>query len=229
MDNQSWQEKINNAKCPEQWTYNMLGEDTLNGIRGLKFYPGTSNIESINSIKCKEEYTLCNIDLYTHGLIIWIADKYFRMTYKQIVDIDLIPYEETITLRESLFNHMGNGAAWGAFCGGAGGLIGATIGATVGSAVGSAIGSIAHTGRKNKTRSGKILRIAFWDADTKDLKYIFLDHSKPDELDKFLADWHKEKKINEETGRKPSKPSSGCLSIFVLLFISTLLCSFIIF
>jgi len=37
MDNQSWQEKIKNAECPEQWTYNMLGEDTLNGIRGLKF------------------------------------------------------------------------------------------------------------------------------------------------------------------------------------------------
>lgn len=214
MDNQSWKEKINNAKCPEQWTYNLIGEDTLNGIHGLKFYPDTSNIESLNSIKCKEEYTLCNIDLYTHGLIIWIADKYFRMTYEQIVEIDLVPYEETITLKETIFNHMGNGVEWGAY---------------PGMVIGAVVGAIAHKTQKSNIRNGKILRIAFWDADTKELKYILLDHSKPDELDKFVANYQKEKKINEETGRKPSKTSSGCLSIFVLLFISTLLCSFIIF
>ena len=103
MDSQSWKEKINNAKCPDQWTYNLIGKDTLNGIKGLEYYPGTSNIESLNSIKCKEEYTLCNIDLYTHGIIIWITDKYFRITYEQIVEMDLVPYEEAISLRDSKF------------------------------------------------------------------------------------------------------------------------------
>ena len=191
----------------------MIGEDTQNGIRGLMFDPGASNIESLNSIKCKDGYTPCNIDLYTHGLIIWITDKYFRMTYEQIVDIDLDPYEETITLRESIFNHMGNGVEWGAY---------------PGMVVGAVVGAIAHKTRKNNVRNGKILRIAFWDADTKRIKFILLDHSKPDELDKFVENWQKEKKINEETGRKPSKPSSGCLSVVALLFISTLLCSFII-
>ena len=189
----------------------MIGKDTLNGIQGLKFYPGTSNIESLNSIKCKEEYTLCNIDLYTHGIIIWITDKYFRITYEQIVEMDLVPYEEAITLRESIFNYMGNGVEWGAY---------------PGMAIGAVVGAIVHKTRKNNIRYGKILRIAFWDADTKELRYILLDHSKPDELDAFLANWQKEKKINNETGRIP-QPNKGCLSVIVVLLISTLFYSYI--
>ena len=214
MDNQTWIEKVKNAECPEKWTYNLLGERTSNGIRGLKFYPGTSNIESLNSIKCKDDYTPCNLDLYTHGIIIWITNKHIRMTYEQIVDVDLVPYEEPITLRETVFNHMGTGVEWGAY---------------PGMAIGAAVGAIAHMARKKKIREGKILRIAFWDADTKELKYILFDYPKPDELENFLASWQREKKINEETGRIPTTKSSGCLSVIIILFINTILCSFILF
>jgi hypothetical protein len=214
MDNQTWKEKIKNAKCPEKWTYNLLGECTSNGIRGLRFYPGTSNIELLNSIKCKDDYTPCNLDLYTHGIIIWITDKHIKMTYEQIVDIDLVPYEEPITFRETIFNHMGTGIEWGAY---------------PGMAIGAAVGAITQMTRKNKMREGKILRIAFWDADTKELKYILFDYPKPDVLENFLASWQREKIINEETGRMPTTKSSGCLSVIIILFISTILCSFILF
>jgi hypothetical protein len=55
-----------------------------------------------------------------------------------------------------------------------------------------------------------------------------LDHPKQKELEKFVENWKNEKKINEETGRKPTDKAPGCFSVITLVIVSTLLCSFLL-
>ncbi len=227
MDSQSWEEKVHNAKCPEKWTDDLLGYETGNGIKGsIRFYPGMSNIESLNSIE--SDFCYCNFDIYTHGIRIWIEPNHsifdkadsriFAMTNEQIVDIDLVPYDEYVKHKKNLGDYMTKGAAI------------AAVGNTgmVGVAVGAAIGAVASIGNKTSHYKGKYLRITFWNRDTKEMQYILLDHPKQKELEKLVDYWVKEKKINEETGRKPTDKPSGCFSIIILLIISTLLVSFIV-
>ena len=100
----------------------------------------------------------------------------------------------------------------------------------VGVAIGAAIGAVASIGNKTTHLKGKYLRVTFWDRETKELKYILLDHPKQKVLEGFIEDWKNEKKTNKETGRKPTdvEPSAGCFSIIALLIVSTFLCSFLL-
>lgn len=72
MDTQEWEEKVKNAKCPDSWTDDQLGFDTANGIEDtdLSFYPGMSNIETINALE--EEFCYGRVSLYSHGINIYL-------------------------------------------------------------------------------------------------------------------------------------------------------------
>lgn len=230
MENQEWENKVKNAKCPETWSNDLLGYDTDKGIKGLdlRFYPGMSNIDEINAIE--EDYCFAIITLFSYGLEIYIEPGHgllerkkgfgYQMTSEQIVDVDLVPYDEYVTYKKSLGDYMAKGGAIAAV--GNTGLFGV--------AVGTAIGALASIGNKTEHLKGKYLRITFWDRDTKEMKYILLDHPKQKVLEEFLENWKNEKRINEETGRKPTDtPSaSGCLSVILLVIVSTLLCSFVL-
>jgi len=230
MGMQEWEDRVKAAKCPDTWSYDVLGFNTDKGITGLdlKFYPGMSNIDDINVIE--EDACFAAITLYSYGIVIEMEPVHgvferkegfcFPMTNEQIVDIDLVPYDEYVTYKKSLGDYMTKGGAIAAV--GNAGLFGV--------AVGTAIGALASIGNKTEHLKGKYLRITFWDRDTKEMKYILLDHPKPKVLEEFLENWKNEKKINEETGRKPTEtPSaSGCLSVILLVIVSTLLCSFVL-
>lgn len=230
MDIQEWEEKVKNAKCPESWTDDQLGFDTVNGIEDtdLRFYPGMSNIETINALE--EDFCYGRITLYSHGINIYIEPNgglfehkdvfNYPITNEQIVDIDLVPYDEYVKYKKSLGGYMSKGAGIAAI---------ANTG-MVGVAIGAAIGAVASIGNKTTHLKGKYLRVTFWDRETKELKYILLDHPKQKVLEGFIEDWKNEKKTNKETGRKPTdvEPSAGCFSIIALLIVSTFLCSFLL-
>lgn len=226
MDTQEWEEKVKNAKCPDSWTNDQLGFDTDKGIEDtdLTFYPGMSNIETINVLD--EEFCYGRVTLYSHGINIYIEPKgslfenknvfNFPITNEQIVDIDLVPYDEYVKYKKNLGDYMSRGAGIAAI---------ANTG-MVGVAIGAAIGAVASIGNKTTHLKGKYLRITFWERETKELKYILLDHPKQKVLEKFVEDWKSEKKTNEETGRKPTDEAPGCFSIIALVIVSTFLCSF---
>lgn len=230
MGMQEWEKKVKAAKCPDAWTYELIGFNTGKGIEDteLRFYPGMSNIDDLNTI---EGFCYANIFLHSYGIRFYIEQnhddsknevEYYEaaMTNEQIVDIDLVPYDDYVTYKKSLGNYMAKGGAIAAV---------ANTG-LVGVAVGVAIGAVASIGNKTEHIKGKYLRITFWDRQTKELKYILLDHPKQKLLEKFVENWNNEKKINEETGRKPTdkSQSSGCLSVIVLVIVSTILCSFVL-
>lgn len=235
MEMQEWEEKVKNAKCPEIWTEEYLGYYTPYGIQSdIRFYPGMSNIESLNTIEA--DFCYCNFDLYTHGICLKIEPDHslftkadvrtFDITNEQIVDIDLVPYDEYIKYKKSLSQYMNKGAAFAAV---------ANTG-MVGVALGAAIGAVASIGHKTTHLKGKYLRVTFWDRETKELQYILLDHAKEKELEKLAAHWREEKRINEETGRKShteadekgSNKKTGCLSVIAIVFLCVVLCSFIL-
>ena len=219
--------KVKAAKCPETWSYDLLGFNTGNGIddTDLRFYPGMSNIDDLNTIG---DYCYAKISLYSYGIAYYIEENhgekkevdYYNtgITNEQIVDVDLVPYDEYVKYKKDLGAYMAKGGAIAAV---------ANTG-LVGVAVGIAIGAVASIGNKTEHLKGKYLRITYWDRDTKEMKYILFDHPKQKQLEKFVDNWKNEKKINEETGRKPTDKaqSSGCLSVIVLVIVSTLLCSF---
>lgn len=225
---QEWEEKVKSAKCPDTWTDDLLGYDTCNGITDtdLRFYPGMSNIDEINARE--EDFCYARATLYSHGINVYIEPKRglfehmvvfnYPMTNEQIVDIDLVPYDEYVKYKKSLGGYMSKGAAIAAV---------ANTG-MIGVALGAAIGAVASIGNKTTHLKGKYLRITFWDRNSKDLKYIMLDHPKQKELEKFVENWKNEKKINEETGRKPTDKAPGCFSVITLVIVSTLLCSFLL-
>lgn len=228
MEMQEWEEKVKTAKCPDTWTDDLLGHDTCNGIEDtdLRFYPGMSNIDEINTRE--EEFCYARATLYSHGINVYIEPNHgvfehtdvfnYPMTNEQIVDINLVSYDEYVKYKKSLGGYMSKGAAIAAV---------ANTG-MIGVALGAAIGAVASIGNKTSHLKGKYLRITFWDRDTKELKYILLDHPKQKELEKFVDNWGNEKKINEETGRKPTDKAPGCLSVIALVIVSTLLCSFLL-
>lgn len=228
MEMQEWEEMVKSAKCPDTWTDDLLGYDTRKGISDteLKFYPGMSNIDEINARE--EEFCYARAVLYSHGINIYIephcglfehADVFnYPMTNEQIVDVDLVPYDEYVKYKKSFGGYMSKGAAIAAV---------ADTG-MIGVAVGAAIGALASIGNKTKHLKGKYLRITFWDRDSKELRYILLDHPKQKELEKFVENWKNEQKINEETGRKPTDKAPGCFSVIILVIVCTLLCSFLI-
>lgn len=228
MEMQEWEEKVKSAKCPDTWTDDLLGYDTCNGITDtdLRFYPGMSNIDEINARE--EDFCYARATLYSHGINVYIEPKRglfehmdvfnYPMTNEQIVDIDLVPYDEYVKYKKSLGGYMSKGAAIAAV---------ANTG-MIGVALGAAIGAVASIGNKTTHLKGKYLRITFWDRNSKDLKYIMLDHPKQKELEKFVENWKNEKKINEETGRKPTDKAPGCFSVITLVIVSTLLCSFLL-
>lgn len=230
MEMLEWEEKVRNVHCPETWTDDLLGYDTCNGIgdTDLRFYPGMSNIDEINARE--EEFCYARVTLYSHGINVYIEPNHglfehtdvfnYPMTNEQIVDVDLVPYDEYVKYKKSLGGYMSKGAAIAAV---------ANTG-MIGVALGAAIGAVASIGNKTTHLKGKYLRITFWDWDTKELRYILIDHPKLTRLEVFVDNWKKEKKINEETGRKPTDkaPSSGCLSVIALVIVSTLLCSFLL-
>ena len=146
MEMQEWEEKVKNAKCPEIWTEEYLGYYTPYGIQSdIRFYPGMSNIESLNTIEA--DFCYCNFDLYTHGIRLKIEPDHslftkadvrtFDITNEQIVDIDLVPYDEYIKYKKSLSQYMNKGAAFAAV---------ANTG-MVGVALGAAIGAVASIGQ----------------------------------------------------------------------------------
>lgn len=194
MEMQEWEEKVKSAKCPDTWTDDLLGYDTCNGITDteLRFYPGMSNIDDINARG--EEFCYAKASLYSHGINIYIEPNHglfehtdvfnYPMTNEQIVDIDLVPYDEYVKYKKSIGGYMSKGAAIAAV---------ANTG-MVGVAIGAAIGAVASIGNKTSHLKGKYLRITFWDRDTKDLRYILLDHPKQKELEKFVDNWKNEKK-----------------------------------
>lgn len=229
MEIQEWEEKVKSARCPNTWTDNLLGRDTCNGIDGtdtdLRFYPGMSNIDVINARK--EDFCYAKATLYTHGINVYIepnhglfehTDVYnYPMTNEQVVDVDLVPYDEYVKYKKSLGGYMAKGA----------GIAAVADSGIIGVALGAAFGAVASIGNKTKHLKGNYLRITFWDRDTKELKYILLDHPKQKVLDEFVNNWKNEKKINEETGRKPTDKTPGCFPIIALVIISTMLCSFL--
>lgn len=227
MDNHSWEEIVKNAKCPDNWTYDTLGFETLKGIidADLMFFPGMSNIENLNAIT--EDFCYSSIKLYSHGFIVNIEPKgsvferkemlHLQLTNEQVVDVDLVPYDEYVKYKKSLGDYMSKGAAWGAV---------ANTG-MIGVALGAAIGAVASIGNKTTHIKGKYLRITFWDRDTKELKYILLDHPKQKVLEKFIDNWENEKKLNQN-GRKPTDKPQGCFSVIVLVIVCSLLCSFML-
>ena len=184
-----------------------------------------SNIETINAIK--EEFCYSSIELYSHGFIINIEPEggifenketfHFQLTNEQVVEIDLVPYDEYVKYKKSLGGYMSKGAAIGAI---------ANTG-MAGVALGAVIGAVASIGNKTTHIKGKYLRITFWDKDTKELKYVLLDHPKQKVLEEFIENWKNEKRMNEN-GRKPTDEPSGCFSIIALLIVSTFLCSFLL-
>ena len=155
MDTQEWEEIVKNAKCPDRWTDDSLGFETYNGIdaEDLRFYPGMSNIETINAIK--EEFCYSNIELYSHGFIINIEPEggifenketfHFQLTNEQVVEIDLVPYDEYVKYKKSLGGYMSKGAAIGAI---------ANTG-MAGVALGAVIGAVASIGNKTTHIKGK--------------------------------------------------------------------------
>ena len=112
MNIQEWEEKVKNAKCPDSWSVEQLGFDTVNGIddTDLRFYPGMSNIETINALE--EDFCYGRITLYSHGINIYIEPNgglfekkevfNYPITNEQIVDIDLVPYDEYVKYKKSL-------------------------------------------------------------------------------------------------------------------------------
>lgn len=228
MDIQKWEEKVKSAKCPESWTDDLLGFNTLKGINDtdLRFYPGMSNIEILNAIE--EEYCYGRINLYSHGVEFIIepaCDSLFErkdvirgsMTNEQIVEIDIVPYDEYMTYKKSLDDYISRGA----------GIAAVANTGMIGVAIGAAIGAVASIGNKTVHLKGNYLRITFWDRETKELKYILFDHPKPKVFDKFIENWKSEKRMNEN-GRKPTDEPPGCISIVALLIVSTFLCSFLL-
>lgn len=225
---QEWEEKVKSAICPESWTDDYLGYDTGKGIEDtdMRFYPGMSNIDAINILE--EEFCYSRVTLYSHGIKVYIEPKgglferknvyIYPMTNEQIVDIDLVPYDEYVNYKKSLSQYMSKGAAIAAIANT--GMVGVTLGA--------AIGALASIGHKTTHLKGKYLRITFWDRDTRKLKYILFDHPKQNELEKLVENWEYEKKINEETGRKPTDKAPGCFSVIALLIACSLVCSFVL-
>lgn len=225
MDIQEWEDKVKNAKCPDNWGDDALGFDTDNGIidSEIRFYPGMSNIEAINALEA--EFCYSGVTLYSHGINIYIEPNggifedrdvfNFPITNEQIVEIDLVPYDEYVKYKKSLGDYMSKGAGIAAI---------ANTG-IVGVAIGAAIGAVASIGSKTAHLKGKYLRITFWDRETKELKYILLDHPKQKVLEEFIENWKNEKKTNQETGRKPTDDAPGCFSIVVHIVVSGLLCS----
>lgn len=199
MEMQEWEEKVKAAKCPETWSNDELGYETDYGIGGLdlRFYPGMSNIDEINAIE--EDSCFTNIALYTSGIVIYLEPYHgvferkdgfnIGMTSEQIVDVDLVPYDEYVKYKKSLGDYMAKGGAIAAV--GNAGLFGVALGA--------AIGAVASIGNKTSHLKGKYLRITFWDRDTKELKYIMFDHRKQKVLEKFVENWEKVKMFKDET------------------------------
>lgn len=91
-NNKTWEELIETAKCPEKFTQTDIGASVGTIVAAstfakttFSFSPGDSNDSRYDKIK---EYTLGRIEIYTHGLEIWIDSDFFVLTNEQIVLID---------------------------------------------------------------------------------------------------------------------------------------------
>lgn len=79
-------------------------------ILGFTYSPGDSNDSRYDKIK---EYTLGSIEVYTHGLEIWIDSDIFALTNEQIVLIDTISHQEYITVKKKMSDYVAFGALLG--------------------------------------------------------------------------------------------------------------------
>ena len=215
-NNKNWEGLIETVKCPPKFTQTDIGAmvGTIANVStfaktSFSFSPGDSNDSRYDKIK---EYTLGSIEIYTHGLEIWVDSDIFVLTNEQIVLIDTISHQEYITVKKKMSDYIAFGA-----------LLGNGI---AGSLIGAGIGALFGIGKKRVNVKGTFIRIVYWDVRERSLKYVMLDYEgKKEHLDAFVKLWEEQKEINVKTGRKPEDCKTGCFGLLLLLTISTIAAS----
>lgn len=219
-NNKTWEELVDMAKCPKEFTQTDIGAmvGTISEVNSFAktsftYSSGDSNDSRYDKIK---EYTLGSIEVYTHGLEIWIDSDIFALTNEQIVLIDTISHQEYITVKKKMSDYVAFGA-----------LLGNGI---AGSLIGAGIGALFGIGKKRVNVKGTFIRIVYWDVHERNLKYVMLDYEgKKEHLDAFVKLWEEQKRINIETGRKPEDCKTGCFGLLLLFTILTISASLAIY
>lgn len=145
--------------------------------------------------------------VHTHGIEVNIDGICLYIHNFQVIVFDYFYLDETIEYKKA----DSRGARIGA-----GLILAGPMGAIVGLA--TSFGK----GRKH-IKSNNIL-IAYWNIETKQKEIILLENKEEtsrDTVSKLIECWNEQKKLNEETGRKPLSgynsgiTSSGCLISFI--------------